>query len=157
MTKRKPEINSPLALQLSFEQLDDIQLPLVNKFYKSCRYSAKAGRGDHVFVVRSVSHGSQTIVAAVRLQLKASGFFFLRSMCVDPNYRRQGVGHYLLQQLTPFLLGKKCYCYPFTHLQSFYALVGFELIDQKNSPAFMTDPLQRYVQQGRDIVLMLKA
>lgn len=150
-------------LNLSVECLDQLHLPLVNKFYKACRYSAKAGRNDVVFVVRLLEEPTQQpIIAAVRLQLQqlnnalvgASPSYFLRSMCVAPTYRKKGVGLFLLQELRPFLQDCSCYCYPFSHLESFYGSIGFALKDPSLAPSYMTEAFLRYRRQGRDIILM---
>ncbi|NIB44434.1 GNAT family N-acetyltransferase [Pseudomaricurvus alkylphenolicus] len=134
------------------ELLDELQLPLVNKFYKRCRYSAKAGRGEKVYVLRDQSG----IVAAVRLEPKPQGYYFLRSMCVDPALRRQGLGAQLLKALTPLLEQTRCYCYPFDHLQAFYAEAGFEQVPSETMPDFIRDGLLRYRAQGRKILLMVR-
>ena len=140
------------------EQIDDIQLPLVNKFYKRCRYSAKAGRGEWVYVVKGPdSQGVTGIVAAVRLQQKAEGWAFLRSMCVDPELRGRGdggIGQMLLKGLSDFLEQHQTYCYPFDHLQHFYAQVGFQRVDAERLPAYIGDAFLRYQQQGRKIIVM---
>ncbi len=133
-----------------FEQLTEVQLPLVNKFYKRARYSSKAGRGELVFVLKSQSG----IVAAVRLQPKADGWYFLRAMCVDPQLRRQGVGALLLVSMKAFLKIHRVYCFPFDHLESFYAQAGFHSEDMLAAPAFMSEAGLRYQQQGRKILLM---
>ena len=133
-------------------RLDPIQLPLVNKFYKRCGDSAKAGRGDLVFVVRQ----GQAIVAAVRLQERAPASYFLRSMCVAPELRRQGVGRLLLSGMTDFLDSVHCYCYPFSHLENFYGLAGFRLAEGEGQPDYIREPLQRYRQQGRKLLLMVR-
>ncbi|GAA5315268.1 MAG: hypothetical protein AseanaTS_04730 [Candidatus Pelagadaptatus aseana] len=134
------------------EQLDSQLLPLVNKFYKSCRYSAKAGREDVVFVVRS----DQQMIAAVRLQYRQDGVYFLRSMCVAPEYRRQGVGTVLLNGMLPFLTQVLCYCYPFDHLESFYAQSGFTTIAPEAAEPYMLEAYHRYLKQGRKLLLMVR-
>jgi len=136
------------------ELIEDIQLPLVNRFYKQCRYNAKAGRGERVYVVRKTG----VIVAAVRLQHK-SDWFFLRAMCVDPALRNAGVGHFLLQGLEPLLSEHPCFCYPFDHLQRFYETCGFTRIDEatlekSEGHDAILEPLQRYRRQGRKLLLM---
>ncbi|GAB3100249.1 GNAT family N-acetyltransferase [Aestuariicella hydrocarbonica] len=132
------------------ERLSDLQIPLINKFYKQCRYSSKAGRGEVLYVLK----GAAGIVAAVRLEPKSDGWYFLRAMCVAPELRGQGVGTQLLQGLVSFLRENPCYCYPFQHLESFYAQVGFQSKDPQQAPAFMSEAFQRYTQQGRKIILM---
>ncbi len=136
-----------------FEQLSEIQLPLVNKFYKQARYSSKAGRGEVVFVLKSDSG----IVAAVRLQPKADGWYFLRAMCVHPDIRRQGVGALLLASMQEFLRVNSVYCFPFDHLVTFYAQAGFRVEDLTEAPDSMRDACLRYQQQGRKICLMANA
>lgn len=148
------------APSVQISQIEDIQLPLVNRFYKDCRYSAKAGRGEVVFVAR-VSEGqslpANKIIAAVRFQKKADDWWFLRSMCVAPECRGQGVGQQLLAGLKTFLAERPCFCYPFNHLEAFYGLLGFELTETEQihlQPSFMSEPFERYTRQGRKIILM---
>lgn len=141
-------------------ELTGIQLPLVNRFYKDSGDSAKASRGDRVFVVRRYQELNSTashIVAAVRLQQKSDEWWFLRSMCVAPALRGQGVGRKLLEGLQVFFAEHACFCYPFEHLEYFYALAGFELIapeEISTQPGLMTEPFERYRRQGRKIILM---
>lgn len=134
------------------ECVPQLQFPLVNKFYKACHYSGNAGRGDTVFALRS----AQGIVAAVRLQPQSEGWYFLRSMCVAPNLRGQGLGTQLLQGLETFLQQHPCYCYPFDHLQSFYERAGFQRQDLLQAPEHMQGAFQRYILQGRKIILMVR-
>lgn len=140
------------------ELLQPIQLPLVNKFYRHCHYSAKAGRGEQVFVVRGPdSEGREDIVAAVRLQQRAKGWYFLRSMCVQPELRgggEKGLGSLLLQGLSGFLQQHPTYCFPFDHLQHFYARAGFVSANADAMPEFALAQLMRYQRQGRKIILM---
>jgi len=149
--------------QFQVVESTDIQRPLVNRFYKDSGDSAKVGRGDRVFVVRRCQTSNpavSTIVAAVRLQENSGGWWFLRSMCVAPELRGQGVGQRLLEGLGGFLSKHSCFCYPFDHLQRFYALAGFELIEAAaiaQQPDFMTEPFARYRRQGRKIILMQRS
>ena len=135
----------------TIEQLAEIQYPLANKFYKHSRYSAKAVRGDDVYVLR----GESGIQAAVILQKKSDGWVFLRSMCVDPQWRRQGLGGQLLLGLADTLAQQKVYCYPFEHLQKFYSAAGFSLMDVDSAPDFIVHAFERYSAQGRRICLMI--
>ncbi len=134
------------------EVLDALHLPLVNRFYKDCRYSAKAGRGEQVFVLRQ----SGAIRAALRLQPKPDAYRFLRSMCVAPEHRRQGLGFRLLQEIETELNQSPLYCFPFDHLQSFYEAIGFELSSPDSVPSFIRDPYEAYVRQGKKILIMTR-
>ena len=134
------------------ELMEALGLPLVNRFYKACHYSAKAGRGERVYVMRR----GTDILAALRLVPKADGYFFLRSMCVHPNHRRQGLGQQLLDGILPVLDQDACYCYPFSHLLAFYGRIGFELRQPDAVSAEIREPFQRYLAQGRDIAIMVR-
>jgi len=155
-------------MSVAIEKLADISLPLLNRFYKECRYSAKAGRGERVYVLKRPS-----IVAAVRVVAKPLSpaqqqqildlglgtgqegeIYFLRSMCVAPALRGQGLGRQLLQGLEAELAGQLVYCYPFQHLLNFYAEIGFSAQQEEQMPDFVVQAYRRYRQQGRDIALM---
>jgi len=133
-----------------FERLLEVQIPLVNKFYKHCRYSSKAGRGEVIFVLK----GDAGIVAAVRLEPKNDGWYFLRAMCVDPSLRGQGVGSQLLKSMEAFLSSSRVYCFPFDHLVDFYSQASFVVCSPDIAPSFIKDACLRYQQQGRKICIM---
>lgn len=136
--------------------LEPVQLPLVNRFYKSIRYSASAGRGERVMVVRD----GAVIVGAVRMQPKElAGMgpaWFLRSMAVSPEYRRKGVGTLMLGQLLLAFPRDTVWCYPFSHLQGFYRLGGFKSLLAEDAPPEIRQPYERYCRQGRDILIMAR-
>jgi len=135
------------------ERLEPIQLPLVNRFYKDCRYSAKATRSDEVYVLRQ----GGKIVAALRLSSKPEHNLFLRSMCVHPEYRRRGLGAELLTALGPVLTLQPVYCFPFSHLEAFYSNAGFERQMPESVASFIRDPWASYCRQGRDIIIMTRS
>lgn len=192
-----------VANALTIECLDNLKIPLVNRFYKQCRYSAKAGRGESVFVARlqnPASTASQTveasrheehagktvgktaienkIVAAVRLvpkkytlpgeqsaishrlegdiSLQVDECLFLRSFCVLPEQRGQGIGQFLLKGLVPALNSGFTYCFPFTWLERFYSRAGFQRVDPDSVATDITQAYQRYQTNGRDIILMTR-
>jgi len=134
------------------EQVELIRLPLVNRFYKASRYSAKAGRGEKVYVLKQ----GPRIVAALRLVPKPNGYYFLRSMCVDPALRGQGLGTRLLQGIAQELAEFPCYCYPFEHLELFYGQIGFRRVDEGSVPDFIQDGFTRLLSSGRGVMLMMR-
>lgn len=149
----------------AIEKVQTEKRSLVNRFYKECRYPGKVGRNDICLVLTL----EQSIVAAVKLEPKADGWWFLRSMCVHPDYRRQGVGTQLLLLMEPYLADKNIYGFPFSHLQQFYKKAHFKIeplpftneSDRAYNvnkpqllPNFVSEAFYRYRQQGRDIVIM---
>ena len=132
-----------------FEVVDPIRFPLINRFYKSCGDKSKAKGGDLVLALKN----EREYLAAVRLQ-SVEDWWFLRSLCVSPDCRRQGLGRKLLSHLTPWIEEKPCYCFPFDYLTELYAAEGFCLAD--TLPGFIAEQYDRYFKQGRKIVVMTK-
>lgn len=151
-----PDFERASQAPLLVERLSDEKLPLVNRFYRDCRYSAKAGRGDWVYVLRL----NNRIVAAVKLvpQIRqAQQWLFLRSMCVAPEQRRKNLGSKLLFELQGDLDGQLSYCYPFAHLQSFYEQIGFCCKGEgADLPNELFQGQARLNQQGRNVLLMVR-
>jgi len=110
---------------------------------------AQAPKGETIF---TASQGTQ-IVAALRLSPNDNDYL-LRSMCVSAELRHQGIGSYLLQQIQTELNAIECYCFPYSHLENFYRSAGFILIDTHSAPPAIRDKFQRYLNNGKDIVLM---
>ncbi len=133
-----------------FEEVDVLRFPVVNAFYKHVRQRVRLKSSDRVFIVKN----EQKIIAAVRLQ-DDKPYYFLRNMQVVAGMQRQGVGHYLLQNVMPILDTKACYCYPFTHLQGFYEQAGFLTVSSRCVPEGIIQKYHRYVAQGRDIIIMV--
>ena len=133
--------------------MDTLSLPLVNRFYKRCRYPAKAGRGERVYCLRQGGH----IVAAVKLMPKSfdqEDWLFLRAMCVLPELQGQGLGKRFLEALDASF-DRPVYCYPFDHLKAFYGHAGFECPAPNDTiPKAIREGQQRLLQQGRKVLLM---
>jgi len=135
--------------QLTIKQAEHYSLPLVKQFYKKNGMRAQAPRGETIFVA---TKGTQ-LIAALRLS-PAGNDYLLRSMCVNAELRQRGIGSYLLQQIQGELNAIECYCFPYSHLVSFYAASGFALVDIDTAPAAIRDKFQRYLNNGKDICLM---
>lgn len=93
------------------------------------------------------------LVGALRLA-PSSDTWLLRSMCIDEQWRHRGIGTYMLREIAPELRRKHCYCFPYSHLEHFYRMAGFERINVQQAPASIAEPFTRYRDRGRDIVLM---
>jgi N-acetylglutamate synthase-like GNAT family acetyltransferase len=75
----------------------------------------------------------------------------LRTMMVDAPHRRHGIGSRLLQEFTRYLETHDIhgvYCLPYSHLDGFYATVGFERVSPKDAPSFLKDRMKSYDPSG---------
>ncbi|WP_299769854.1 GNAT family N-acetyltransferase [uncultured Pseudoteredinibacter sp.] len=138
--------------QFELQLVPVASLPLVTKFYKACRYPAKAGRGERVYCLRLDGQ----IVAALKLVPKtfaAESWLFLRAMCVLPQMQGRGIGKIMLQLLQPYF-DQAVYCYPFAHLENFYGTIGFTRLNPEEATAEMSLAYQRLLDQGRDVLIM---
>jgi N-acetylglutamate synthase-like GNAT family acetyltransferase len=133
-----------------FELVNGLRLPLVNRFYSECNYSVKCGRLERIY---SLSFGGK-IIAAVRLMPQASGHFLLRNLCVNPDFRSQGVGSYFLRTVLANLGDTNCYCYALPHLQNFYTNLAFKHFTQDQVPFDIAEMYIRHCSRKRGWILM---
>lgn len=128
-------------------------LPLVKRFFQSQGMRAQAAKVDLVIIARSQQKTQAPIIAALRLcPVKHS--WILRSMSVAKNHQRQGIGQRMLRQIKAELAEKKCYCFAYPHLQTFYQQAGFQLCDERSASDAIRQLYLQYRQSGKDIVLM---
>lgn len=142
-------MHESLLAQLEFKQADHYTLPRVKHFYKLNDMRAQAPKGDLIFTASL----NTKLVAALRLH-PVNSAFLLRSMCVSADLRHQGIGSQLLHHLQSQLDSIECYCFPYSHLQSFYKQAGFILYSADDSPEPIADKFNRYLGNGKDICLM---
>ncbi len=137
-----------------FSEVEPLSLPLVNRFYKQCRYPAKAGKGEQVYSLRQ----NAVIVAAVKLMPKdveGRQWLFLRAMCVLPERRNEGIGALFLEYLRK-TYKHPVYCYPFDHLLGFYSAGGYYQPSANSQiPDVIAAGQKRLLKQGRKVKLMV--
>lgn len=78
------------------------------------------------------------IVAAVRLHHRA-GALILRTMVVAAGRRHEGIGSRLLEAAGLAIGLRACYCFPWTHLATFYARIGFRPLDRVSVPSALRE------------------
>ena len=142
-------MHGTLFKQLTVKQADHYSLPLVKQFYKKNGMRAQAPKGEKIYVVTLDSR----IIAALRLSPIGTNHL-LRSMCVASDLRKQGIGSYLLEQIQSELVNLNCYCFPYTHLESFYGSSGFVALEVESAPEAIQDKFLRYINNGKNICLM---
>ena len=135
---------------LEFKAVEELRLPLVNRFYSSCNYRVKCGRFEKTYTLSL--QGS--IVAATRLIPQRSGHFLLRNLCVLPALRHQGVASHLIRVLMPVLAPANCYCYALPHLQQFYLSLDFTHLQPDQTPVDIREMYIRHCERKRGWILM---
>ncbi len=134
---------------MSLIKLPQEQYPLVNRFYKANGHKGKARGNETVYVIRD----SQTIIAAARLCPKRDGWL-LRSVWVAETQRGEGIGSKLLREIMAISENHPCWCYPYDHLEAFYAASGFTVLSADEVPDDIRGPFETYRQKGSRILLM---
>lgn len=149
-------MHDSLLDQISVTKADTLILPLVKRFFRDQGMRAQAAKADEIFIA-SLATGttatSQTIIGALRL-CPLGEHWLLRSMSIAQPYQRRGIGLFMLQQIQPVLAAKHCYCFPYSHLQSFYLQAGFQLADSSRCPPEIKRLFEQYLDAGKAICLM---
>jgi len=122
---------------LPFYQLDKLQIPLVNEFYKQVYKKGVAKRSEQVFVLRD-----QKILCAARLK-EVQGALLLTGVACLPAMRGQGLASLLINKLLN-LQTEMIYCFPYPDLQGFYEKLGFKLYQQVKLPEALAMQYQAY-------------
>lgn len=138
-------------MSFTFVLLDDTTTAL--HFYKAHRDKTRFSQGDKAFVLLD---GKQ-IVAALKLSRISEQSqndaltphcFFMRSVLVDPNYRRKGLALSLIKQTLQYVKRQnesaRIICFPFYHLETLYECCGFQLMTEKDLPSGLQKNWQRY-------------
>jgi len=135
-------------------RVNELRLPLVNRFYSSCNYNVKCGRLDQVY---SLSYGGE-IIAAARLVSQKSGHLLLRNLFVAPAMRNQGVATQLVGKLLNALafaeIPANCYCYALPQLKNFYVSLGFKHLLPEHVPEDIAEIHFRNCARKRGWILM---
>jgi N-acetylglutamate synthase-like GNAT family acetyltransferase len=125
---------------------DAADVERVDAFYESQRRGRPAAPDDFLLLAENDAH---EIVGVVRL-CQEEGYRVLRGMLIERDYRRQGLGTRILRALEPHLRGQDCYCLPWGHLETFYAMVGFETANEADLPTSLRERLTEHDTQMRD-------
>ncbi|MBE9397266.1 GNAT family N-acetyltransferase [Pontibacterium sp. N1Y112] len=138
----------PLSIHPHVSAVTEEELYLLNRFYKRNGHKGKADSKDKAYWLIT----DEKIAAAVRFTPTAEGTL-LRGLWVDCNIRRQGLGGLLLKACSSYWKQQACYCFPYQHLQEFYAKAGFTPADESTPPQYQSQ-LIRYQQRGEELILM---
>lgn len=81
----------------------------------------------------------------------------LRTMMIDQKYRRSGIGLSLLKAFASFLDEnsiRDVFCLPYAHLDQFYGKIGFQSVDETDTPAFLLARLAKYRAKEDNFICM---
>lgn len=128
-------------------------LPLVKRFFHAQGMRSQAAKVDEVIIARNQQPASNTIIGALRL-CPLSDSWLLRSMSIESSFQRKGIGLYMLEEIKTNLSEKKCYCFPYIHLEEFYRKAGFKVIDERDASDEIKQLYRQYTDSGKDILIM---
>lgn len=138
----------PSSQSMRFCVLPPAQHSALNRFYRVNGYKGKISAQEQALCLQQGQH----LIAALRLHWHDYGWL-MRGVWVERKRRGEGLGSLLLAHSTEWINGKPCYCFPFSHLDKFYAAAGFIHTDEE-APAALQQALRRYRQRGEDVLLM---
>lgn len=135
---------------ITISRADVNQLPLIKKFFKLNGFRPQAAKSDIIYIAMH----NNIIVAALRL-CHYNNSLLLRSMCIKAEYRRRGLGHYFLDEISSILKDNTCYCFAYTYLEKFYSSAGFNTIVPHKAEQEISELYNIYLSKGKKIILML--
>jgi N-acetylglutamate synthase-like GNAT family acetyltransferase len=131
---------------------------LANPFYEEHAGKKLARKSDLFFLALH----NKIVIGAVRLCFEFN-IPVLRSMMIDPKYRRQRIGFRLLSEFNKYLDEndiKDTYCLPYAHLELFYQSIGFRLIPairKRQLPDFLKTRLREAISSRLKMLLLEKS
>jgi len=137
--------------QTSVRCADPAEHSALTALYEAWGYRGGIAPTDVVYVAER----SGLIVGLVRRSYE-DGLTLLRGMYIRPSARSEGIGTLLLSAFARALGERACFCIPFAHLTEFYRREGFATVPEANMPAPLALRLNRYRQEGHDVLLMLR-
>lgn len=136
------------------DAIDEAGLPLVKHFYKSCGIAFKYTEGEDIFVLRGVDGDTVSpVLAAVRYQPEGNSFL-LRSLCVEPAWRRRGLARKLLELSLEYLEYPCCYSFALSHLRDLYGSFNFKTVEFSEAPEAVAKAYINYRRHRRNLLLM---
>ena len=148
MVKQKDNNGNILRhADLKFIELDKLQLPLANQFYKRVYKKGVASKDETVFILKD-----QEIICSAKLR-RLDKQLLLTGVACDAEHRGQGYASQLIAKL--LLLQKQpVYCFPYLHLQRFYSRLGFVDADPQQAPEIVAKKFYSY-SKNRKLQLMV--
>ncbi|MGS0689867.1 GNAT family N-acetyltransferase [Shewanella sp. 30m-9] len=131
----------------------------VKKFYRQHMPYARLLQKESVCVLtqedctstNGTDIASSKIVASARIR-PIGQLAILTGMLVHPDFRGQGVGHQLMDELASVINNDKTYIFALAHLQGFYSQHGFCAVS--SAPNDIQQLFLKYQSSDKELVLM---
>ncbi|MFT5789566.1 MAG: putative GNAT family N-acyltransferase [Shewanella sp.] len=126
----------------------------VKKFYRQYMPYARLSQKESVCVLTQTDPSAESvgkIIAGARIR-PVGQLNILTGMLVHPDFRGQGIGHQLMQQLESTLCDGNTYIFALAHLEGFYAQHGFSVVG--SAPNDIAQLFLKYQRDGDELVLM---
>lgn len=152
-------------LQISGLLCKTIMMEKLNRAGELSRIAFKKASGLEVtsqvnaFLEKNGGHGASrdsdlfflamldgTVVGSVRFCIEESTPM-LRTMMIEEDFRKLGVGSKLLKLFQEYLDAnsiRDTFCVPYSHLRAFYSKIGFEPCDESTAPPFLKERIVGY-------------
>lgn len=124
----------------------------IDEFYKKNGSKATAREKDLFFI----AYSAQEIKGCVRFCIEEDTPM-LRTMHVDSTCRHLGIGRRLLEAFSNYLDNNKVhnvFCLPYLHLEKFYGLINFKIVEATEAPKFLVNRAAEYAQNGTHTLFM---
>ncbi len=131
------------------EQLSPIETQRANKFYRNFKFRNRVKAHDLAMVVKN----TQSEIIACGFIRDYQAFRLLSGVAVATPLQSRGVGRLLLNHLSNHF-ETKTFTFPYQHLTEYYQQFGFKLLTEPSQIGMVNNLYQRYLSQGRKILLM---
>ncbi|MCL1145160.1 GNAT family N-acetyltransferase [Shewanella marinintestina] len=110
-----------------------------------------SGEIDSVAEITSSKTICSKIIASARIR-PIGQLAILTGMLVHPDFRGQGMGHQLMDELSSVINDGKTYIFALAHLEGFYAQHGFSAVS--SAPNDIEQLFLKYQDSDKELVLM---
>lgn len=136
---------------MKIEKLDINKIDEAQIFYDEQAYTSIIKKGD--IVIGAIINDKIVGISRVSNEENVE---VLRGMFVAKDFRGNGIGKKMLNELENSFKTNKIYRIPFKHLEKFYGSIGFKKVETEQSPQFLQTRLIKYINAGYDCIMMMK-
>ena len=128
---------------------------IVDPFYEGEGKGHHRARNSDLFFAAFIEN---TIVGVCRFCIEENNPM-LRSMVIHAPLRSKKIGASILKRFATYLDTnnfRSTYCIPYGHLEKFYGLIGFKIINEEDGPAFLQKRIQEYRKNSSNAYMIMR-